>query len=166
MRSGKRNKQNTFLSFAKPYELVLSRDDFAFNVIDDDQNIGPQVDLFMNDTNFISGGITDESPLFIANLFDSHGINTTGNGIGHDIVAILDDDNLNPIILNDYYESDIDNYKSGQVNYQFYNLTNGQHKISFKVWDVFNISSEKEIFFNVINSEDIITEILNTVEIP
>ena len=128
------------------------------SIIDDNQNSGPVISLFMNDTNFISGGITDESPIFIAHLFDTHGINTTGNGIGHDIVAILDDNYLNPIILNDYYLSDIDDYKSGKVNYKLYNLSEGEHKITFKVWDVFNISSEKEIFFTVINSNNIVTQ--------
>ena len=128
------------------------------SIVDQLDNIAPSIDLFMNDTNFISGGITNESPLFIAHLFDSHGINTTGNGIGHDIVVVLDDDNLNPIILNDYYIANIDDYKSGKVNYQFYDLSPGQHKLTFKVWDVFNVSSEKEILFNVVNSENILTE--------
>ena len=49
----------------------------------------PKVRLYMNDTNFVSGGITNNSPIFLAFLEDEHGINTA-SGIGHDIVAILD----------------------------------------------------------------------------
>ena len=37
-------------------------------------------------------------------LIDSNGINTVGNGIGHDIELILDGDYANSIILNEYYE--------------------------------------------------------------
>lgn len=54
-------------------------------------NIGPRVRLYMNDETFISGGITNESPIFLAFLEDENGINTA-SGIGHDIVAILDGD--------------------------------------------------------------------------
>jgi hypothetical protein len=35
----------------------------------------------------VSGGITNESPFFVALLEDENGINTA-SGIGHDIVAI------------------------------------------------------------------------------
>ena len=47
-------------------------------------------------------------PVLIAHLFDTNGINTVGNGIGHDIELIIDGDNANSIVLNDYYESDLD----------------------------------------------------------
>ena len=57
----------------------------------EEDNIGPIINLFMNDENFVSGGITNEQPTLIAKLQDSNGINTA-SGIGHDIVAILDGD--------------------------------------------------------------------------
>ena len=50
--------------------------------------VGPEIELFMNDENFVFGGITDDSPILLANISDVHGINMVGNGIGHDIVAI------------------------------------------------------------------------------
>ena len=61
----------------------------------------------MNDESFISGGITNESPNLIVKLFDENGINTS-SGVGHDIVAIIDSDQLNSYILNDYYQANID----------------------------------------------------------
>ena len=57
------------------------------------------------------------------------------------------------IILNNFYSSQIDNYKKGTVVFPFNNLDEGEHKLTLKVWDVFNNSSEKEIFFNVVDSE-------------
>jgi hypothetical protein len=43
-------------------------------------------------------------------LSDENGINTA-SGIGHDIIAILDDDVNNPFVLNDYYQTDLDDFK-------------------------------------------------------
>jgi hypothetical protein len=121
-------------------------------------NDGPQIQLFLNDENFVSGGVTNDHPLFRATIFDQNGINTVGNGIGHDIEAVIDDDYASSIILNDYYESDLDTYQSGEINYALSNLSIGEHKIKLKVWDVYNNSSEEELLFNVVNEEDITIE--------
>ncbi|MBG7631180.1 MAG: type IX secretion system sortase PorU, partial [Bacteroidetes bacterium] len=100
--------------------------------------IGPSVQLYMNDLNFVDGGNTNESPVFIAVLEDESGINTSITAVDHDIVAILDGDQNNPIILNDYYETDLNTYKKGQVSYPFRDLSPGLHTITLKVWDTYN----------------------------
>ena len=61
----------------------------AANILVDTE--GPTIDLFINNEHFISGGMTNENPLLFALLSDFSGINTVGNGIGHDIIAVLDD---------------------------------------------------------------------------
>lgn len=132
----------------------------------DPDDIGPEVKLYMNDTLFLSGGITDESPNMLAFVRDSSGINTVGSGIGHDIVAILDGNTEKPIILNDFYESDIDSYTSGTISYPFHNLTEGLHTLSIKVWDVFNNSGEAFLEFRVIKSEKFIMSELNNYPNP
>ncbi|MES2862806.1 MAG: type IX secretion system sortase PorU [Bacteroidota bacterium] len=114
----------------------------------------PKLKLYMNDTNFVSGGITNKSPIFLAFLEDENGINTA-SGIGHDIVAILDNDENNPFILNDYYETETDNYKKGKVTYQFRDLAPGLHTILFKAWDVYNNLITGEIQFVVIGDGDL-----------
>ena len=68
----------------------------------------------------------------------------------------IDDELSNKIILNEYYEADIDSYQSGKVEYPLENLSEGIHTITFKVWDVFNNSSESSIEFFVSESEDLI----------
>jgi hypothetical protein len=124
-------------------------------------NIGPTVKLYMNDQTFVSGGITNESPLFLAYLEDENGINTA-SGIGHDIVAILDGDENNPYKLNDYYETELDNYKKGKLKYPFRNLALGLHTITFKAWDVYNNLVTAEIQFIVVGDESItISNVLN-----
>ena len=120
-------------------------------VIDD---LGPSIELYMNDKQFVSGGITNSSPTFLAFVEDSSGINTVGNGIGHDISITIDGDNSKKIILNDYYEAEKDSYQRGRVEYSLNELDPGSHTIEFKVWDVFNNSSESSIDFIVTESED------------
>jgi len=95
---------------------------------------------------------------------DENGINTIGNGIGHDITAVLDGNTSEPFILNDFYESDINTYKSGNILFPFSMLTPGKHTLTVKVWDVFNNSSEAEINFEVYSSEEFV--ISNTYNYP
>ena len=119
---------------------------------------GPTIQLFMNDTNFISGGYTSDNPELLALLYDKSGINTIGTGIGHDLTAILDQDSWNQYVLNDYYESDLNSFQSGQVRYPFFDLTEGEHTLSFKAWDVHNNSSFLDIDFFVTSSNQLAIE--------
>ncbi|MFY7742025.1 MAG: type IX secretion system sortase PorU [Flavobacterium sp.] len=129
------------------------------NAIED--NIGPRVRLYMNDQSFISGGITNESPFFLAFLEDENGINTA-SGIGHDIVAILDGDENNPYVLNDYYETEPNDYTRGKVRFPFRDLAPGLHTITFRAWDVYNNPVTAEIQFIVIGNDIVkLTNVLN-----
>lgn len=124
-------------------------------------NISPKVKLYMNDENFVSGGTTNQSPILIAQLEDENGINTA-SGIGHDIVAILDGDESNPIILNDYYETKLDDFTSGTIRFPFRNLSIGHHTLTLKAWDVYNNPVISEIQFLVVGNETItLTNVLN-----
>ena len=125
-------------------------------------NEGPIVELFLNDESFVSGGLTDENPSLLAKIFDESGINTVGNGIGHNIEAYLDDNTSESIILNDQYEADLDTYKSGQINYQLSELSEGNHSLTLKVWDVYNNSSKSTIEFVVAETENLaLSHVLN-----
>jgi hypothetical protein len=128
----------------------------------EEDNIGPVVTIYMNDENFVSGGITNESPTLLAKLEDANGINTA-SGVGHDIVAIIDGDEKNPIILNDYYETEIDDYSKGTVSFPLRDLEAGLHTLTLKAWDVYNNSSTTEIQFVVFNENQdlVINNVLN-----
>ena len=127
---------------------------------------GPDVRLYMNNEYFVFGGITDENPDMLAFVEDANGINTVGTGIGHDIVAILDENSDKPIILNDFYESDLNSFTSGTIRYPFHNLEEGLHTLSLKVWDVFNNSSDAYIEFRVISSEQFLISELRNIPNP
>jgi|TARA_B110000263_G_scaffold100868_1_gene88211 hypothetical protein len=123
---------------------------------------GPLVSLYMNTRDFIFGGMTNSDPFLLVDIEDFSGINTVGNGIGHDITAILDNNTSNPFILNDYYKSNLDDYKSGVIEFPFENLEPGPHTITLKIWDVFNNSSESVISFYVTDKENFtISDFLN-----
>ncbi|WP_092847897.1 type IX secretion system sortase PorU [Algibacter pectinivorans] len=127
-----------------------------------EDNTGPVVTLYMNDENFVTGGITNESPTLLAKLEDANGINTA-SGIGHDIVGVLDGDETNPVILNDYYQTEVDDYTKGTVSFPFKDLEPGLHTLTVKAWDVYNNSSISEIQFIVFDKDEglVINNVLN-----
>lgn len=126
-----------------------------------EDNTGPTIQLFMNDESFVSGGITNDSPFLIAKLEDENGINTA-SGIGHDLIAILDDDEANPIVLNEYYQANVDDFTKGTANYKLRNLEEGLHTLTLKAWDVYNNSATGEIQFVVFGDDKLeVQRVLN-----
>ncbi|NNC50863.1 MAG: type IX secretion system sortase PorU, partial [Flaviramulus sp.] len=146
--------------YSKNEELSLDQSGASINTLKigginenaAEDNTGPVITLYMNDENFVSGGITNEQPTLLAKLEDLNGINTA-SGIGHDIVAILDGDETNPVILNDYYQTEIDDYTKGTVSFPFRELEPGLHTLTLKAWDVYNNSSISEIQFIVFDKD-------------
>jgi hypothetical protein len=123
---------------------------------------GPELKVFMNSSTFRSGGMTDENPTLYVEVSDNFGINTTGNGIGHDITAILDDKSQNLFQLNGYYQSELNSFRGGQVRYPFHDLEPGHHTVSVKVWDIYNNSSMGSTDFIVIKTNKFLLEDLMT----
>jgi hypothetical protein len=119
---------------------------------------GPEIALFLNDEKFVPGGITNPDPVLIVKLKDEYGINTTGNGIGHDVVAILDNNIEKQIVLNDYYQADQDSYNSGTVRYPLQSLTPGMHTLKVRAWDICNNPSETSIDFLVRTDDKLILD--------
>ncbi|MCK4751043.1 MAG: hypothetical protein KAT15_28490, partial [Bacteroidales bacterium] len=118
----------------------------------------PVIDLFMNDSFFVSGGITDPDPTLMVYVSDNFGINTTGNGIGHDLTATLDGDRINAIILNEFYQANTNSYYSGVIHYPYNNLENGRHEVTVKIWDIHNNSAESNLEFVVTDTEEMLLE--------
>lgn len=109
---------------------------------------GPSLRLFMNDTNFVNYGLTGENADLLVFLSDAEsGINATGLGLGHDLIAVLDEKET--FILNEFFENDEDSYTSGRIRFPLRELSAGIHKIRVKVWDNFNNSADAEIYFEV-----------------
>lgn len=118
----------------------------------------PKVQLYMNNTNFADGGITNQNPNLLACVTDNIGINSTGAGIGHDITVLLDGEVINTTVLNDFFTSGESNgclnpsfadYQKGSVSYPFRDLKPGDHQLTFKVWDINNNSTTSTLNFVV-----------------
>ncbi|HNX84117.1 MAG TPA: type IX secretion system sortase PorU [Bacteroidales bacterium] len=103
-----------------------------------DDTEGPQIRLFMNDTLFNDGGVTDASPVLLALLSDRSGINATGTGIGHDIIAWLDDDMSEAVVLNSLFRADVGRHISGSLAYPLLVTGQGKHTVSLRAWDNLN----------------------------
>jgi hypothetical protein len=132
----------------------------ADDIVQDDQ--GPEIGVFMNEETFAFGGITDQQPTLLVKLNDESGINTVGNGIGHDITAVIDEDDQSILTLNEFYESDLDSYQSGSLNYRLSTLESGRHSIRIKAWDVHNNSGEGYTEFIVAESSELaLKQLLN-----
>lgn len=113
----------------------------------------PKLSIYMNDTTFKFGGLTDENPVLLVHIKDELGINMTGAGIGQDLTATLNKENT--VILNDHYETKLDTYQEGIIRYPFYNLSEGLHRVNVKVWNVANISNESYTEFVVAKSVEL-----------
>lgn len=116
---------------------------------------GPEVEVFMNSENFVFGSIVSPSPVIVARLSDESGINVTGNSIGHDLEAVLNEETQNTLLLNDFYESDLDDYTKGRARYPLFNLPEGRHKLRVKAWDAANNSGEGYTEFVVANAAEV-----------
>ncbi|MBA4322800.1 MAG: hypothetical protein C0408_08295, partial [Odoribacter sp.] len=104
---------------------------------------GPRIYLYLNDTLFRNGGMSDKNPVLLAVIEDKGGINTTGSGIGHDLTAFLDNEKNISFVLNRYFENDFDNYKKGRIVYPLGEMEAGSHSLTLKAWDNFNNSSQE-----------------------
>ena len=143
--------------YATDYEIEANGncDDFIIGGFYDDafedQN-PPEIRLFIDDTLFVNGGLTGENPMLLAFVKDESGINTTGAGIGHDIMATLTGNIRKSYCLNDYFASDLDQPGSGVISYKMQDLADGDYTLTLKVWDIYNNSATASIDFTVVNS--------------
>lgn len=111
--------------------------------------LGPEVRIWLNDIENPVGARVNSAPMFRASLKDPSGINTTGNGIGHDLELIIDDNPSTSYNLNSSYVNEFGDYQEGTVTYMLSQLSAGKHKLKFRAWDTMNNSSVVECEFEV-----------------
>lgn len=129
-----------------------------------DDRKGPLIKAYLNDERFLNGGIVNNQPLLLVDLYDSSGLNTVGTGIGHDMIAVLDDDRNRVFVLNDYFEAETGSYQKGRIRFLMPVLEEGLHQLKIRAWDVFNNPSEIQLTFRVVN--DAPTMLLQVKTIP
>lgn len=109
----------------------------------------PVVELYIDGASFRDGGTVGNKPTIIANIFDDYGINTTGSGIGHDLLLIIDGNVKNNIVLNELFRYDLGSYTTGSLIYTLPELSPGKHSLELKVWNIHNLSTLTRLNFIV-----------------
>lgn len=130
-----------------------SSDDFIVGGTDSmgTDSIGPSIYCYLNSPDFVNGGNVNPTPYFVAQVTDEDGINTSGAGIGHDLMLVIDGDMAKTYNLNDNFTYDFGSYTSGSTYYSIPTLDVGWHTLQFRAWDIFNNSSTSTLRFNVVN---------------
>lgn len=120
---------------------------------------GPEIEIYFDQVSNNKGALVNSNSLLIVKLSDQKGLNTTGTGVGHKLLGVLNDDLTNSIDLSNYFEGDLDKgNQSGTINYRLPNLSLGEYKIEITAWDVFNNSSKEIEYFKVVNSNDLVID--------
>jgi hypothetical protein len=111
--------------------------------------IGPDIEMYLNNPAFQNGDQTYEFPHFYANIYDEHGINTVGTGIGHDLLLTIDNDPKQTYVLNNYFQA-TNGYQEGSISYKMSEQSEGAHRLTFRAWDMYNNSSSASLDFQVV----------------
>jgi hypothetical protein len=122
----------------------------------------PQINLFLDNESFVSGNEVGSSTVLLAKLKDESGINISRAGLGHEIIAYLDNKTEEGIILNDYFQNLLNSFQEGVIQYPLKDLKAGKHKLTLIAWDNFNNAKEVSIEFVVKPENNIqLTEVKN-----
>ena len=115
-----------------------------------DDGVGPSIYCYLNSRSFVNGGTVNATPLFCAELYDRNGINVSEGGIGHNMELIVDGELARTYVLNDYFQYDFGDYRSGSLSFSLPELAIGQHSLQFRAWDALNNSTIAELQFQVV----------------
>jgi hypothetical protein len=132
-------------------------------VINNKDTIGPKIQAYINDQLFKQGDWVMPNSTLYLNLFDSAGIQASGNALGHDLTLWLDEDQV-PIILNNYFSANINTYQSGKLSYLLPTLKEGSHQCIIKAWDLLGNSNLDTLLFEVPKSNKL--QIKNPINYP
>jgi hypothetical protein len=127
----------------------------GIDITDIKDNIGPEINIFLDSRDFISGDYVKCKPLLIVDLSDESGINTTGLGLGHRIEAWIDNSPTS-LDLTEKFRSSLDNSNSGTAEDYISNLDPGIHTVKVRAWDIFNNFSVAETVFRTSDCDGII----------
>lgn len=133
------------------YDLIIN----GSNTSENDDFQGPKVSIFLNDSLSKTGMMSNQNPTIYVYAVDSSGINISNASIGHNIILTIDGDDTNPIVLNDFFYSDLNTYYSGSITYKLKDIEEGAHTLTLTIWDAYNNVTETTMDFYVVNSKNI-----------
>ncbi len=111
---------------------------------------GPEIEITWHGYAQRPQAVVGTNSTLIVRLHDVSGINISGAGVGHDLLATLSGNGKEErIVLNDFYTADKDSYQSGEVHYNFSNLSPGKYSLRVDAYDVYNNASSRTLSFEV-----------------
>ena len=88
--------------------------------------------------------------MLVADLSDSSGLNTSGNGLGHDILLVIDNNPNWTWVLNSSFVQNAGDYTGGRVTFSIPELPEGKHELMLRAWDMMNNSTTVYLGFKVV----------------
>ena len=110
---------------------------------------GPEISLYLNTPSFVDGDEVNSTPCLWAEIYDENGINTVGTGIGHDMIAIVDNSPEHTYNLNNIFTPAVGDYRRGTVMLPLNELEKGEHSLILRAWDLYNNSTTARVSFVV-----------------
>ena len=107
----------------------------------------PTINLWLNDSTFQSGGITESNPVLVAKLSDASGLNLSQTNLGHAMRAVVDDGPEQ--FVSDFFVAAPDDFGSGWLRFPLFDLEPGVHEITLHAHDVYNNGASKSLSFIV-----------------
>lgn len=114
-------------------------------------NVGPDIRLYLNTPSFQYGSKVNATPMLVAELRDSSGLNTSGNGLGHDILLVIDNNPEWTWVLNNNFSQSLGDYTHGVVTFSIPELPEGKHELMLRAWDKMNNSTTVYLGFKVVS---------------
>lgn len=142
------------INHAKTLEAQNKFEDFLIGgTAENEQNddVAPTIAAYSDGYNMANTSYTNEQPTLKIELYDESGINTTGNGLGHDIVAIIDGNEATTYTLNSYYSQAVGDYRRGTITYTLPTpLSAGNHTLVIRAFDTYNNMGQQAYTFKVV----------------
>jgi hypothetical protein len=118
-----------------------------------DDTEGPDIKIYMDSRLFRNGEVVRPTPILIVDLSDKTGINTTGIGVGHGILANFNEGGLVEDITESFSTS-LNDSRAGTATKQIFTLGPGHHTVRVRAWDVLNNMSEATTSFRIAEQDE------------
>ncbi len=127
-------------------DAVLVGDIEETNLTD---TIGPDISAWVDYPRDAYGSATSSTPTLYVRITDPQGVNISGQGVGHDISLVIDDQRTDAISLNDYFAYEQSDVVGGLVSYPLTDVSLSSHSFTIKAWDNLNNSSTDTFQINL-----------------
>lgn len=122
---------------------------YGYDVTAPEDYEGPKLlEFYLNTPAFVSGSMISPSPVLKAVFYDESGISVSEAGIGHNITLELDGKKFYDDVAQ-YYIPDENESGKGSLTYSLGEIEQGDHTLTFTVWDNANNSTRASLKFSI-----------------